>query len=67
MRIKKNHLKLILNAVTEAHRALEKKGDTGKAFRDLRWLEDELGSLQGDNFELKEMGSPAEFPREVKA
>lgn len=50
--ISRKELHLVVDAIMKAHRRLEREGDLGEDFGLLRALEDRLGALQGQRFNI---------------
>jgi len=64
--ISKQELTLLLRIIREKHLALESTGKAGTdEHKSLRSLEDRLGSISGENFQVAELEKPAEFPSRV--
>ena len=64
--ISRQEMNLLLRAIRELYLALESTGKAGTdEQKNLRSLEDKLGSINGEKFELAELKQPATFPKQV--
>ena len=66
--ISKEEMDLLLQAIREKYLALESTGKAGtEEYRSLRSLEDRLGSIGGEKFQISELKEPPEFQKKVRS